>query len=119
MNCHSTRAVLDLHTEGRLSERRVKAVAAHLAACPACRALEAPAPAPSAVRAPQSLKEKLLQAARSPRTAPAKLELRLWPTEAYGVAVAAVALLAIALAVSRADVPDRSAVAASFLEVEP
>lgn len=122
MNCHATRAVLDLYAEGCLSERRAKSVAAHLAGCPVCRALAARAPAASTVRAPQSLKERLLQAAKSSRTAPVappKLEPRLWPTEAYGVAVAAVALLAIALAVTRAGTPDRAAVAASFLEVEP
>ena len=50
MNCHATRAVLDLHAEGRLTLRREKAVASHLASCAGCRAELPPAAAPAKER---------------------------------------------------------------------
>ncbi len=117
MNCHTFINVLDLFREGRLSPRRAKAADAHLASCAACRALAAPAPsaAPSA-RAPQSLKAKLLAAAKSGTDAslarPAKTEasdLQLWPREARGIALAAAALLIAGLFVSIAGAPSQSA----------
>jgi anti-sigma factor RsiW len=113
MNCHSFINVLDLHREGRLSPRRARAAAKHLAACPECRSRIEPAPAP-AVRAPQALKTRLLAAAKSPGAssgAPAETaasDLPLWPREARGIALAAAALLVAGLLVAAAGVPSQS-----------
>lgn len=114
MNCHSVRNLLDLHAEGRLTLRRQAAVAAHLAACAACRALAAPAAAPSGVRAPAALKAKILAEARAARgaaaVAPEKRSapgLELWPREATGVAVAALALGLLAACLGWSGVPSQ------------
>ena len=113
MNCHTFMNVLDLYREGRLSPRRAKAAAKHLAACPECRARIEPAsaPAPSA-RAPQSLKEKILAAAKAgpaaSSSASAATDLPLWPREARGIALAAAALLIVGFLVSAAGVPSQS-----------
>jgi hypothetical protein len=114
MNCHSFINVLDLYREGRLSPRRAKAAEAHLASCAACGALIGPARAAAAsARAPQSLKAKLLAAAKAGTAAldaaPAEAsDLPLWPREARGVALAAAALLVVGLIVAAAGVPSQS-----------
>ncbi|MEQ1919375.1 MAG: zf-HC2 domain-containing protein, partial [Elusimicrobiota bacterium] len=70
MNCHATRAVLDLHTEGRLTPRREKAVAEHLASCDGCRAQMTPAAA-AAVKAPEGdFKARLAASLKTERKAP-------------------------------------------------
>ena len=110
MNCHSFINILDLHREGRLSPRRARAAASHLAACPGCRARFEPAAAPvPSARAPQGLKDKLLAAAKSrPEANAARAsasDLPLWPREARGIALAAAALLIVGLMISVSSVP--------------
>ena len=121
MNCHSFKNVLDLYREGRLSPRRAKAAARHLDACAECRALAAPAKAGHSVRAPQSLKDKLLAAAKAgPAASPAPVPapgLPLWPSEARGIALAAAALLVVGLLVAAVGAPSQSA-AGSVVAVE-
>ena len=110
MNCHATRAVLDLHAEGRLTPPREAAVAAHLASCSACRGAGEAAPAPASRRpAPSALKAKLLAAAKAerPSSSPAPA-LALFPRDAAGVAWAAAALLLVALAVGWNGAPTQS-----------
>ena len=116
MNCHALINVSDLYAEGRLSARRAKAAEAHLASCAACRVFMEPAlaAAPSA-RAPQSLKDKLLAAAKAGPAAidaasaeTAASDLPLWPREARGIALAAAALLIAGLIVAAAGVPSQS-----------
>jgi anti-sigma factor RsiW len=110
MNCHATRAVLDLHAEKRLSEKRTKSVLAHLASCAECRTLTA-APAAVAVqpssadfktRLAASLKAESKAAKRSP--AP-RLEASLWPRDFSGVAFAAAALVLIASIIGWSGAP--------------
>jgi predicted anti-sigma-YlaC factor YlaD len=111
MNCHATRAVLDLHAEGRLTPRREKAVAEHLASCAECRSLSAPAAAP--VKAPGGdFKARLAAAMKAGRKAPEprsrpKLELNLWPRDFSGVAVAAAALALIAVIIGWSGAPSQ------------
>jgi anti-sigma factor RsiW len=113
MNCHSFINILDLHREGRLSPRRARAAASHLAVCPGCRARFEPtaAPVPSAP-APQALKDKLLAAAKSRPEAnaarAAASDLPLWPREARGIALAAAALLIVGLLISASGAPSQS-----------
>ena len=116
MNCHSFINVSDLYAEGRLSPRRAKAAEAHLASCAACRVFMEPAlaAAPSA-RAPQSLKAKLLAAAKAdpaasgePSAETAASDLPLWPRETRGIALATAALLIVGLIVAAAGVPSQS-----------
>ena len=101
MNCHATRAVLDLHAEGRLTPRREKSVVAHLASCTDCRSLSAPAAAVPLKVPAGDFKTRLaasMKAARKspePRSAPT-LELNLWPRDFSGVAIAAAALALVA-----------------------
>jgi predicted anti-sigma-YlaC factor YlaD len=90
MNCHAIRAVLDLHAEGRLTPRRAKAVDAHLAACPDCRA--------AALKAERRTPE--------PRPA-AKAELSLWPRDMSGVAIATAALALIAVVIGWSGAPNQ------------
>ena len=119
MNCHSFINVQDLHAEGRLTPRRARAAATHLAACAECRALNAPAAANSTVRAPQSLKEKLLAAAKTTTAAPeprASAGPALWPREARGIALAAAALVLVGLLVAAAGVPSQSSGAVAAVE---
>jgi anti-sigma factor RsiW len=116
MNCHAFINVSDLHAEGRLSPRRAKAAEAHMAACAACRVFMEPAfAAASSMRAPQSLKDKLLAAAKAGPAAngessaeTAASDLPLWPREARGVALAAAALLIVGLIVAAMGVPSQS-----------
>jgi anti-sigma factor RsiW len=111
MNCHSLKNILDLHAEGRLSPRRAADAAAHLAACPECRALIAPAAAPSSARAPQSLKARILAAAKAAPGGSAPRVLSgpaLWPREARGIALAAAALAVVALLIAASGVPSQS-----------
>lgn len=111
MNCHATRAVLDLHAEGRLTPRREQDVARHLASCAACRARTA-APAAAAVvrRPPSDFKARLVASMKAERGTPATLSatpppLNLWPRDLSGVAVAAAALAVIALSIGWSGVP--------------
>jgi len=111
MNCHATRAVLDLHAEGRLTPRRAKAVAAHLASCAACETLAAPA-APSLAKAPEAgFKHRLAAAMKAQRKSPERAapapELRLWPRDLSGVALAAAALALIAVVIGWSGVPSQ------------
>jgi len=109
MNCHATRAVLDLYAEKRLTVSREKAVSSHLASCAECRSLTTPAAAP--IKAPTSdFKTRLAAAIKAerkeaaPRPEP-KLELNLWPRDLSGVAFASIALAAVALAIGWSGVP--------------
>lgn len=111
MNCHATRAVLDLRAEGRLTPRRARAVDAHLASCSDCRARVSPAASP--VKAPAGdFKARLaasLKAERrtpEPRPAPAPA-LDLWPRDFSGVAVAAAALALIAVVIGWSGAPSQ------------
>lgn len=102
MNCHATRAILDLRAESRLSAGRMKSVDAHLAGCDACRALSAPlAPAP-APAAGSAFKNRLAAAMKSERKSP-KAEpartLPLWPRDLGGTLSAAAALVFVAAAI--------------------
>ena len=112
MNCHATRAVLDLHAEGRLTPRRAKAVAAHLASCEVCRALTA-APTAAAVKAPaRDFKERLAASMKAVRKATEKhdapkVELSVWPRDLSGVALAAAALCLIAVVIGWSGVPSQ------------
>lgn len=111
MNCHATRAVLDLHAEGRLTPRRAGAVAAHLSSCAACGA-QAAAPAAAAKAPARGFKESLaaaLKAGRAeaaPRPAPAPA-LNLWPRDLTGVAVAAFALALVAVVIGWSGAPSQ------------
>ena len=123
MNCHSFKNVLDLYREGRLSARRAKAAARHLGACAECRALAAPAAGGPSAHAPQSLKDKLLAAAKAgpsdvPAPAPAA-GLPLWPSEARGIALAAAALMVVGLLVAAVGAPSQSAAGAVAAVEEP
>lgn len=110
MNCHATRAVLDLHAEKRLSDRRTKSVLAHLASCADCRTLASPAAAPIKAAA-GDFKTRLAAAMKAERKAPERavdrLELELWPRDFSGVAVAAAALAFIAVVIGWSGVPSQ------------
>jgi anti-sigma factor RsiW len=111
MNCHATRAVLDLHAEGRLTPRRAKAVASHLASCPGCFALAAPAASPVKASAPD-FKARLAAALKAETRASKKgdapkLELNLWPRDLSGVAAAAAALVLIAVVIGWSGAPSQ------------
>ena len=111
MNCHSTRAVLDLLAEGRLKQRRASAASVHLASCASCRALAAPAAAPCKPVA-ADFKARLASSLKAARTAPAAapaaaLELSLWPREFHGVALAAAALALVAVIIGWSGVPSQ------------
>lgn len=104
MNCHSTRAVLDLFAEGRLTPKRAKAVEAHLAGCADCRAFAAPAAAPASAKpAPADFKARLAAALKTEKKAsppPAAVApVELWPRDLSGVALAAAALVLVALGI--------------------
>ncbi|MCR4296838.1 MAG: zf-HC2 domain-containing protein [Elusimicrobia bacterium] len=109
MNCHATRAVLDLHAEGRLTPRREKSVAKHLASCADCRGLTAPAAA--AARPAPDFKTRLAAAMKdgrnAPKPLPAPAPLNLWPRDLSGVAVAAAALAVIALGIGWSGAPSQ------------
>ena len=108
MNCHSTRAVLDLHAEGRLTTGRAKAVAAHLKDCVECRAFTAPALAPAPVHS-GDFKARLaaaLKAERKSSPVPA-VKLELWPRDLSGVALAAAALALVAFVIGWSGVPSQ------------
>lgn len=105
MNCHATRAVLDLHAEGRLTPRREKSVAEHLASCADCRTATAPAAA-ATPSASSELKARLAAAMKSAKKTPAaEPALNLWPRDLNGVAFAAAALALVALAIGWSGVP--------------
>jgi hypothetical protein len=109
MNCHAFLNILDLYREGRLTPRREKSAAAHLSACPTCLALVVPSQWPR-MQAPDNLKLRLKSAlVKAPSqfiTSP--VHLPLWPREAYGVAVAALALLILAFAVGWSGAPSQA-----------
>jgi anti-sigma factor RsiW len=111
MNCHATRAVLDLHAEGRLTPRREKAVAAHLASCAVCLALAAPVSASPVKASTNDFKTRLAAAMKAERTAPKReaprLELALWPRDLSGVALAAAALALIAVIIGWSGAPSQ------------
>lgn len=125
MNCHSFNNVLDLYREGRLTPRRAKAAARHLASCAACRALVEPLTAAPPASAPKSLKDKLRALAKegvpeasrvpSPRAA----DLALWPREARGIALAAFALLIVAALIAATGAPSQSSSGAVAAAEEP
>ncbi|MCM2303600.1 MAG: zf-HC2 domain-containing protein [Elusimicrobia bacterium] len=111
MNCHATRAVLDLHAEGRLTPRREKAVAAHLDSCAECRSSAAPAAAPLGAPA-GDFKSRLAAALKAERRTPAPSRapapaLNLWPRDLSGVAVAAAALALIAAVIGWSGAPSQ------------
>ena len=108
MNCHATQAVLDLHAEGRLTPRRAKSVAAHLASCPDCRAAIAPAPTPVKA-ATGDFKTRLAASLKAqPKSAPASApKLELWPRDLSGVALAAAALALVAFVIGWSGVPSQ------------
>lgn len=106
MNCHSTRAVLDLHAEGRLTPKRAKAVDAHLAACAACRESARPAAAPAAAAAPKDFKSRLAASMKAAKPLPA-LELSLWPRDFSSVALAAAALFLIGAVIGWSGAPSQ------------
>jgi len=111
MNCHATRAVLDLHAEGRLTAGRTKSVDAHLASCAECRA-RTTAPTAVAVPAPsRAFKERLAAAMKAERKAPKasrpEPELNLWPRDLNGIALAAAALALVALGIGWSGVPSQ------------
>lgn len=111
MNCHATRAVLDLHAEGRLTPRRARAVAAHLASCSDCRA-QSPVAATPAKSLSGDFKSRLAASLKAERSVPeprpaAKGDLSLWPRDLSGVAVAAAALALFAVAVGWSGAPSQ------------
>lgn len=109
MNCHATRAVLDLHAEGRLSAGRTKSVGAHLSSCAECRALVVPPPAP-APAAIGDFKTRLAAAMKAEKKSPVsrpETELNLWPSDLSGVALAAFALAVVALSIGWSGVPSQ------------
>ncbi len=111
MNCHATRAVLDLHAEGRLTSGRAKAVSAHLEGCAACRALAVPAPAAAPGKAATSaFKAKLAAVVKAERPAPAEpaRALSLFPRDAAAVAFATAAVAVIALGLGWNGVPNQN-----------
>lgn len=109
MNCHATRAVLDLHAEGRLTAGRAKSVAAHLASCADCSSAASPSPVPSSpAAATADYKARLAAAMKSAKQAPAtEPALNLWPRDLNGVAVAAAALALVALGIGWSGVPSQ------------
>lgn len=101
--CWAARAVLDLFVDDRLEEGRAGRVAAHLAACAACRAeadglrppvrFKGPAPA-----VPKGLVESILKeyAAEAEAPAPSWRPEPGWrPSPAFAAAAAAAALLLV------------------------
>jgi len=111
MNCHATRAVLDLHAEGRLTPRRARAVDAHLASCADCRA-QSPVAAKPAKGPAGDFKARLAATLKAGRNTPeprsaARAELSLWPRDLSAVAVAAAALALFAVAVGWSGAPSQ------------
>ena len=102
MNCHATRAVLDLLAEGGLSPRRESAARAHLDSCSACRAHATPAAKPSSAGGPSGawkakLKASLADASAGRVHTGAGMDLSLWPRDVRGVLFAALALALVAV----------------------
>jgi predicted anti-sigma-YlaC factor YlaD len=112
MNCHSTRAVLDLYLEQRLAPGRAAALEKHLSACASCRALSVPAPVTVAAAAPAGLKARLLAAAKAQPSAEPRPKiggtLSLLPRDLLSVAAAALALGLIALGLGWNGAPNQS-----------
>lgn len=111
MNCHATRAVLDLHAEGRLTPRRAESVDAHLASCAECRA-QSPVAAQPAKGPVGDFKARLAAAMKAGRKAPEArpapaAALSLWPRDLSAVAVAAAALALFAVAVGWSGAPSQ------------
>lgn len=110
MNCHSVRAVLDLHAEGRLTARRGTKVSAHLEECAECRALATPV-AVTAKAAGKDFKTRLaaaLKAERKSASAPAFApKIELWPRDLKGVFLSAIALALLAAAIGWSGVPSQ------------
>lgn len=120
MNCHALKNILDLFEEGRLTPRRMKAVEAHLASCPECRALSVRASGGPGAKAPEALKARLLAAAKAARPAQAKTAaLPLWPREAPGIALAAAALALVAALIAVRGVPSQAPAAVAAIGEEP
>lgn len=111
MNCHATRAVLDLHVEGRLTSARATAVALHLEGCADCRVFAAPAPAVAPGKlATSAFKAKLAAAVKAERpspTAPARA-LSLFPRDATAIAFATAAVTMIALGLGWNGAPNQN-----------
>jgi len=109
MNCHSVRAVLDLHAEGRLTARRGTRVSAHLEECAECRALAAPLAAAAAKAPGKDFKSRLAATLKKERqAAPAfTTKLELWPRDLKGVFFSALALAVLAAAIGWSGVPSQ------------
>ncbi len=119
MNCHATRAVLDLHTEGRLTPRRANAVTEHLASCAECRK-QVLLPAAPVKALAGDFKARLAAAMKAERTVPKpepKLELALWPKDFSGVALTAAALVLIAVVIGWSGVPSQRDLSGDDLEL--
>ena len=109
MNCHSFINVLDLYLEKRLSPRRMKAAEKHIAQCLDCRTVAGPRAPAAAVRAPETLKARLLSAAKA--SANPNLEsgrISLWPREARAIAVAAAGLMILAGIIQIVGMPSQN-----------
>ena len=121
MNCHATRAVLDLHAENRLTPRREQAVTAHLASCAECRALGSSTTTRAPLKSPTGdFKARLAASLKNARKAPEprpEPELALWPRDLSGVAFAAAALAAIALVIGWSGVPSQRDIGGDDLEL--
>ena len=112
MNCHATKAVLDLFTEGRLTPRRASAVEAHLASCADCRGAMQPlapatAPASSDFKSRLAVTLKAQQRKKSETGLTPQAELTLWPRDFSAVALAAVALCLIAAMIGWSGMPSQ------------
>ncbi len=108
MNCHATRAVLDLHAEGRLTPGRAKSAEAHLKTCAECRAAAAPLPAPKASKGPGAdFKAKLAASLKKEAPAAAAPRLSLWPRDLNGVLWAAFALGLVAASIGWSGAPSQ------------
>jgi predicted anti-sigma-YlaC factor YlaD len=99
MNCHSTRAVLDLYLEQRLAPGRAAALEKHLSACASCRALSVPAPVTVAAAKAQPSAEPRPKIGGT---------LSLLPRDLLSVAAAALALGLIALGLGWNGAPNQS-----------
>ncbi len=118
MNCHSVQNLLDLHAEGLLSARRMKAIDAHFVSCAKCRALFTPLKASPSRKGPRSLKERLASALKSTpdADAPEKFSgLSPWPREAPVLAAAALGLALVAGLIAVWGVPSQSSDATTAL----
>ena len=111
MNCHATRAVLDLHAEGRLTPGRAKSVAEHLKSCADCRKFAVVPDAPSVLSAGKDFKARLAASLKAQRTeTPAAAHaphIQLWPRDLTGVALASAALILVSAIIGWSGVPSQ------------